>query len=86
MELDGQGPWTIARANERKVKIIKYAADDKEAHVVYITGSDEIITKVNLLKIREKLALKIGAVDHIYISAKILKVYCKTEEQKLNLL
>jgi len=42
MELEEQGPWTIARVNERKVKRIKYAADDKGAHVVYITGSDEI--------------------------------------------
>jgi len=34
LELDGQGPWTIARATERKVKRIKYGADDKAAHMV----------------------------------------------------
>jgi len=45
MELDGEGAWTLAGANERREKRIKYAADDRAAHVVYITGMDEILRK-----------------------------------------
>jgi len=86
MELDGEGAWTVAGASERREKRIKYAADDRAAHVVYITGMDEIITKMNPLKVREKLVLKIGSVDRIYISGKSLKVYCKNNEQRFTLL
>jgi len=73
MELDGAGAWTVAGASERREKRIKYAADNSAAHMVYITGSEEIIRKMNPLKVREKLVLKFGAVDGISFLVKACK-------------
>jgi len=87
MGLDGEGAWTVTVAGtSAREKRIKFAEEDKAAHVVYITGTEEIITKMNPLKVRYKLVLKIGAVNRVYNSGKSLKVYCKNADQKFNLL
>jgi len=83
METDGEATWTTAGRREKRKQ---HVLDDSMAHVVYITGSNEVITKINPLKLREKLVNKIGAVKTIYISGNSLKVYSKHGEQKINLL
>jgi len=65
METKGEVAWTTAGRREKRKQ---HVLDDSMAHLVYITGSDEVITKIYPLKLRDKLVNKIKAVETIYIS------------------
>jgi len=55
---------------------------DKLAHIVYITGKDKNVAKMNPLELRRKIMAKIGSVERVYVSGASLKIYCSTNDQK----
>jgi len=72
-------------AGTNKRKQIDRSNDDT-AQVVYLTGEESNVTKLNPLCIRDKIKAKYGIVDRIYLSGESLKIYCSSVEQKTAIL
>jgi len=71
-------------AREKRTKI---AEEDKEAFIVYLTGINQVLTKLNPLKLKDSLTTKAGGqVQKVFMAGASLKIYCKSAEQKRRLL
>jgi len=81
--MHGSSDWTAVTSTKKRRR--PRIAEDN-AHIVYITGKETILAKINPLALCEKIKTKIGNVERIYMSGASLKIYCSSAEQKTTLL
>src|SRR6266568_1134248 len=68
-------------------KRVQITEEDKESKIVYLTGVEENLKKLNPLKLKDMIKVAAGGeVEKIYQSGNSLKIYCRDENQKERLL
>jgi len=83
--MPGCSDWTAVTGTRKERRQIDRSAN-KQAHIVYMTGIEKDVAKMNPLELRKKIMAKIWSVERVYISGDSLKIYCSTNDQKLVLL